>query len=57
MVLPLIMKTEKNFIIRKNAKIYSSFTELQEKSVLLKISAQASEAGDFLNIFLRFRGF
>ena len=28
-----------------------------EKSVFLKIAAQASEAGDFLNIFLRFLGF
>ena len=27
-----------------------------EKSVFLKIAAQASEAGDFLNIFLRFLG-
>ena len=33
------------------------FKELKEKSAFLKIAGQASEAGDFLNIFLRFLGF
>ena len=37
--------------------ILSLLTSLQEKSALLKISAQAFEAGDFLNIFSRFLGF
>ena len=34
-----------------------TFKELYEKSVFLKIAAQAFEAGDFLNISLRFLGF
>ena len=36
---------------------FVTFKELQEKSAFLKIPAQAYEAGDFLNIFLRFWGF
>ena len=54
-----IMETEKNFN-KKKAKIYlilSLLKSLQEKSAFLKISAQAFEAGDFLNILLRFLGF
>ena len=34
---------------------FVTFKELQ-KNQFLKIAAQASEAGDFLNIFLRFWG-
>ena len=41
MVLPLIMKTENDFKLKKTLKF-------------LKIAAQVFEAGDFLNIFLRF---
>ena len=41
MVLPLIMKTENDF----------KFSKLRK---FLKIAAQIFEAGDFLNIFLRF---
>ena len=33
------------------------FKGLYKKSVLLKIAAQAFEAGNFLSIFLRFWGF
>ena len=33
------------------------FKELQEKSVFLKIAAQAFEAGDFLNIFVKVLAF
>ena len=43
--------------MRKNAKkksINVAFKELHEKSAFLKIAAQAFEAGDFLNIFLKF---
>ena len=36
---------------------FVTFKEVSEKSLLLKIAAQAFEAGDFLNIFLRFLGF
>ena len=50
MVVPLIIKTETNFKQVKNAKTYSIF-QLSKNSVFLKIEAQASEAGDFLNIF------
>ena len=50
MVVPLIIKTETNFKQVKNAKTYSIF-QLSKNSVFLKIAAQASEAGDFLNIF------
>ena len=46
--LPLIMKTENNFV---------TFKGLSEKSAFLKTAAQAFEAGDFLNIFIRFWGF
>ena len=41
------MATEKNFKSEKNLK----FTQ---KSVFLKIAAQAFETRDFLNVFLRF---
>ena len=34
-----------------------TFKKLKQKSAFLKISAQVFEAGDFLNIFLRFSGF
>ena len=40
-----------------NLLSFVTFKELQEKSAFLKIAAQAFEAGDFLNIFLRFWGF
>ena len=53
------METKK-ILNNKKAKIYlilSLLKSLQEKSAFLKISAQAFEAGDFLNIFLRFSGF
>ena len=33
---------------------FSAFKEPKEKSTFLKIAAQAFEAGNFLNIFLRF---
>ena len=36
---------------------FVTFKDLYEKSVILKIVAQAFVAGDFLNIFLRFQGF
>ena len=51
------METGKRILNKKKAKIYlilSLLKTLQEKSAFLKISAQAFEAGDFLNIFLRF---
>ena len=55
-VLLLIMKTENNFkwekMLKKNINV--AFKELHEKSAFLKIAAQAFEAGDFLNIFLKF---
>ena len=37
--------------------MFVTFKELLEKSVLLKIATQTFEAGDFLNIFLRFWAF
>ena len=44
--------------MRKKPKIYFvTFKEVYKKSTFLKIAAQTSEAGDFLNIFLRFLGF
>ena len=52
MVLPLIIKTKK-IVNKKNVKIYSVLWILKSSSVF-KIAAQASEAGDFLNSFLRF---
>ena len=53
------METENNFKWEKKQKFtqFLAFKELYEKSVFLKISAQAFEAGDLLNIFLRFLGF
>ena len=36
---------------------FVTFKELYEKSAFLKRGAQAFEAEDFLNIFLRFSGF
>ena len=47
MVLPSIMKTEKNFQSEKILTI-TQFEELQEKSAFLKIEAEAVEAEDFL---------
>ena len=51
MVLLLTMKAEKNLKCEKMPKLtqFCNFKELQEK--MLKIGAQAFEAGDFLNIF------
>ena len=49
MILSLIMKTEDNFWIRKNAKIYSilwSYRASRKKSAFLKIAAQAFEDGE-----------
>ena len=37
--------------------MFVTFKELKEKLVFTKITAQAFEAGNFLNIFLRFWGF
>ena len=59
MVVPLIMKIEKNF---KSGKMLKSaqfcyFYRALRKASVLKIAAKASEAGDFLNTFLRFWGF
>ena len=50
MVLPLIMKTEKNFKQEKKLK----FTQLCNFQRALE---KISEAGDFLSNFLRFWGF
>ena len=36
---------------------FVTFKDLYEKSMILKIVAQAFVAEDFLNIFLRFQGF
>ena len=36
---------------------FVTFKELKEVLMFLKIADQAFEAGDFLNIFLRFLGF
>ena len=55
MVLPLIMKTETKIKIRQNAKIYLNSTTKNQP--VLKNTAKAFEAADFLNIFLRFWGF
>ena len=54
------MKTEKRILNKKKAKIcliLSLLKSLHEQSAFLKILAQAFEAGDFLNILLRFLGF
>ena len=45
------METEWSFKYKKKLK------KILEKSAFLKIPAQALEAGNFLNIFLRFLGF
>ena len=53
-------KRHKSILNRKkkpNLLNFVIFKELKEKSAFLKIAGQASEAGDFLNIFLRFLGF
>ena len=52
MILPLIIKTEKNL----NKINLVNFVTLNN-SRFLKVEAKAFEAGDFLNIFLRFWGF
>ena len=49
------MDTENNFKSEKKVKL-TQFKELLEKSVVLKIAAETFEAGDFLNILLRFFG-
>ena len=56
MVLPLLMKTEKNFKTEKMLKFtqFVTFRELWGKSTFLKIAAEAFGAEDFLNIFLSF---
>ena len=41
----------------KNLLSFVTFEEVEEKSAILKISAQSSEAVDFPNIFLSFLGF
>ena len=43
--------------IVKNLLNFVTFKELKNQSAFLKIVDQAFEAGDFLNIFLKFRGF
>ena len=43
--------------IVKNLLNCVTFKELKNQSAFLKIVDQAFEAGDFLNIFLKFRGF
>ena len=49
---------EKNFKKKyQNLLNFVTFIELQEKSVFLKVASQILQAEDFLNIFLRFRGF
>ena len=52
MVLPLIMKTEKN-LNKKDLVNFVTFTELQD----LKIEAKAFEAGDFLKVFVVFEAY
>ena len=56
LVLPLIMKTGKNlkYETMVNLPDCATFKELYQKSAFLKIEGRAFEAGDFLNIFLRF---
>ena len=44
-------------VLNKKFTQFFIFKELYEKSALLKIPAQAFEAEDSLNIFLRFLGF
>ena len=53
------METKKNFKSEKSSNLLNvvTYKELQEKPVCLKTEAQAFEAGDFLNTFLRFQGF
>ena len=53
------MGTQNHFKSEKNLNLlnFVTFKGLKEKSAFLKIAAQASEAGDFLDIFLRFLGF
>ena len=50
------MDAENNFESEKMVKL-TQFKDLQEKSMFLKIAVEAFEAGDFLNIFLRFFDF
>ena len=48
------METQKHFKFEKktnNLLNFVTFKELKEKSAFLKTAAQASEAGDFLNVF------
>ena len=52
----LEIKIRKKLNKKKSSNLLVTFKELLEKSAFLKIAAQASEAGDFLNIFLRFWG-
>ena len=42
--------------IVKNLLNFVTFKELKKQWAILKILDQAFEAGDFLNLFLRFRG-
>ena len=55
------MEKEKNFKWEKSENLlnFVTFREcfICEKLVFLKIAAEAFEAGDFLNNFLRFLGF
>ena len=43
--------------IVKNLLNFVTFKELKKQWAILKILDQVFEAGDFLNLFLRFRGF
>ena len=54
MVLPLIMKSEKNEIRKYILLSFVTFEKLREKLAFLEIAAQTFKAGDFLNTFLRF---
>ena len=53
MVIPLIMKT-KTIVNKKKCYNLLSFVTFKELKHFFKIAAQAPDAGDFLNIFLKF---
>ena len=50
MALPFLMKIEKNLKLERFSQFYNFYR-------FLAIEVKAFEAGDFLNIFLRFWGF
>ena len=57
MVLPLIMKTEKNFKLVKVLKFTQFCNFKRDLGKISVLTAQAFEAKDFLNIFLWFWSF